>query len=171
MNLDHTLQKSLFDTMDAKGVSAKSDQLMQFKKVPYPVYAYVWSRDGVIFASIHKGAEIHHSSLEAGKKVRCSGMISVQNGKVRSVDNNSGHYKPQTHHLKNFVRFLQSSQAFAPNARIRDEMANKSYSVQEFLGRPPVPNKIGRPTIAQLGKPSVPNKTGRPSIAQLGLRK
>jgi len=172
MQADNTFQKTLFDTQDAKGASVKSDQLQRFGNHPYPVYAYAWSRDGVIFTNIHQTGQIHHSSLLSGKKVQCSGMIAVENGKIRSVDNNSGHYKPQFRHLKNFVRFLQASGVFASNARVREETAKKSYDVQEFLAAaPPVPKKTGRKTIAQLNRPRLPSKAGRPTAAQLGFGK
>ncbi|WP_319525610.1 hypothetical protein [uncultured Desulfosarcina sp.] len=172
MQADNTLQKTSFDTQAAKGASAKSDELQKFGNHPYPVYAYAWSRDGVIFTNIHQTGQIHHSSLLSGKKVQCSGMIAVENGKVRSVDNNSGHYQPQFRHLKNFVRFLQANNVFAPNARVREETAKKAYTVQEFLAAaPPVPKKTGRKTIAELRKPPLPSKVGRPTAGQLGFGK
>jgi len=173
MQADNTFHKTSFDTKDAKGASVKSDELQKFGNHPYPVYAYVWSRDGVIFTNIHQTGQIHHSSLLSGKKVKCSGMIAVENGKVRSVDNNSGHYKPQFRHLRNFVRFLQAGGVLAPNARVREETADKKYSVQEFLAAaPPVPKKTGRKTIVQLNKkPRMPSKAGRPTAAQLGFGK
>jgi len=97
--------------------------------------AYVWSRDGYMFTAQHKGGQFHHSSFVSGKKVKCAGMIRVVGGKVTKVDNFSGHYQPQTRHLRNFVNFLQMQNVFAVDARVEDQ-STKPYmimGVQEFL--------------------------------------
>lgn len=160
----HILVKTAFDTSDAKGNSTKSDQLFNQGRLAAPAYAYVWSRDGVIFANMHRTAFVHHSSMESGKKVKCSGMIAVKNGKIHHVDNNSGHYQPGSHHLLNFVRWLNKQGVFDANARIRDEAAHKSYSVNEFLRqKPSIPSKANRPPVSRQ-PPPIPSKANRPSM-------
>jgi hypothetical protein len=98
-------------------------------------HAYVWSKDGLIFAGTHIGHMFHHSSFVSGKKVRCAGMIRVTNGKVTKVDNDSGHYKPETRHLKNFVQFLSINNAFTEDARVEDKSVKPDFraNVKDFL--------------------------------------
>ncbi len=55
-------------------------------------------------------------------------MSQVRGGKVTRVDSDSGHYKPATLHLRNFVGFLDLYDVFAPAAVVSDEGA-KSYNV------------------------------------------
>jgi hypothetical protein len=97
--------------------------------------AYVWSRDGLIFAGEHIGGQFHHSSFLSGRKVRCAGMINVSSGKVKLVDNDSGHYKPQTRHLRNFAQFLDRQNVFLANARVIDKSTKPDtrVSFEEFL--------------------------------------
>lgn len=62
---------------------------------------------------VHRsGAPIHtyrfnHSCLCAGNEVICAGMIMTdQNGKLTLIDNNSGHYKPGTEHMRKAMDIL-----------------------------------------------------------------
>ncbi len=98
-------------------------------------HAYAWSKEGFIFAGPHIGRMFHHSSFVSGKKVRCAGMICVTNGKVTRLDNDSGHYKPATRHLRNFAQYLHTNNAFAQDARIEDKSVkpNIRVSATEFL--------------------------------------
>ncbi len=96
--------------------------------------AYVWTSDGLILAGQHEGGHFHHSSFVSGRRVRCSGMIRVNGGKVTRVDSDSGHYKPKTRHLRNFVEFLNLYNVFAPNAVVVDKAVSRhGLGVQEFL--------------------------------------
>jgi hypothetical protein len=81
--------------------------------------AYVWTKDQVIFAGNHTAGKLHHSTFVSGAKVLCAGMIGVEMGKVVSVDNNSGHYWPDSRkHLLPFVNWLRLQGVFAPNATV-----------------------------------------------------
>jgi hypothetical protein len=115
---------NLFDTQHVKGMAKTAQK-----------EAYVWSRDGFIFAGEHIGGQFHHSSLVSGKKVKCAGMINVLGGKVKLVDNDSGHYKPETRHLRTFVEFLDRQSAFTADARIIDKSTTPDtiVSLRDFL--------------------------------------
>jgi hypothetical protein len=121
---DGEVDVSLFDTQHVKGMRKT------IKKE-----AYVWSRDGFIFTGEHIGGEFHHSSLVSGKKVKCAGMINVLGGKIKSVDNDSGHYTPETRHLRNFVQFLERQNVVLANARITDKSTKPDtrVSFEDFL--------------------------------------
>lgn len=80
------------------------------------VAAYVWSEDGELFIAEHRGGGFHHSSFVSGRRVRCAGMIKIQNGYVTAVSNNSGHYRPRKAQLRHFVQWLHGANAFAPAA-------------------------------------------------------
>jgi hypothetical protein len=121
---DGGVDVSLFDTQHVKGMMKTAQK-----------EAYVWSRDGFIFTGEHIGGEFHHSSLVSGKKVKCAGMINVLGGKVKSVDNDSGHYKPETRHLRNFVQFLDRQNVFLGDARVTDKSTKPDtrVSFEDFL--------------------------------------
>ena len=121
---DGEVDLNLFDTQHLKG-NIKTAQKE----------AYVWSRDGFIFTGEHIGGQFHHSSLVSGKKVRCAGMINVLGGKVKSVNNDSGHYKPGTRHFRNFCQFLNQHNVVMEGARVEDKSTKPDtrVSFEEFL--------------------------------------
>lgn len=111
------------------------DDFLDMAKGKFRAHAYVWSRDGFIFAGPHIGRKFHHSSFVSGKKVRCAGMIRVTNGKVTRVDNDSGHYKPGARHLRNFVQFLSTQNVLTRDAIVEDVSVkpNIQVSAASFL--------------------------------------
>lgn len=79
----------------------------------YPnLYMYAIDRYGNVFtrkAPDHiqnPDGYINHSSFNAGREVMCAGCIWIANGKLRHIDNNSGHYKPGTEELRNALVYL-----------------------------------------------------------------
>jgi hypothetical protein len=61
-------------------------------------------------------------------------MIEAMGGKIIKVSNDSGHYKPQTRHLKAFVQFLSMQNAFGPDAKVVDKSKDaKGVTPQAFL--------------------------------------
>lgn len=60
---------------------------------------YIWDRVG------EKG-KYHHSTILAGEPVVCAGAITVVDGKLVTINNHSGHYKPELRHFKNALRIL-----------------------------------------------------------------
>lgn len=77
-------------------------------------YPYVIDGYGSIYSTDHAALErnmpekqrFNHSSFNAGKDVVCAGMIKVVNGRLRYIDNNSGHYKPSRRNLHNAIKLL-----------------------------------------------------------------
>ncbi len=68
--------------------------------------AYVHTDDGALFIAEHREGYFHHSSFLSGGAVQCAGMIRIEQGRVKFVSNNSGHYKPPKERLLKFVREL-----------------------------------------------------------------
>jgi hypothetical protein len=90
------------------------------------VAAFVWTEATELFIANHSAQEFHHSSFVSGQRVRCAGMLVVENGKVTGLSNNSGHYKPRKEHVRNLVLFLQGSNALDSNAAIEVHLGNKN---------------------------------------------
>lgn len=57
-----------------------------------------------------------HSTLAGGRPVLCSGLIKVVNGKITYIDNNSGHYEPESANLYNAVKKLEG--LFSKDAKV-----------------------------------------------------
>jgi len=116
--------------------------------------AYVWSRDGLIFAAPHVPGQLHHSSFTSGKKVKCAGFIGVKQGKVVSVNNDSGHYKPPPAYLREFVCHLHNQGVLEQHATFDLAGLKKGLSWQELL--------IWKPELPD-HKPLTPLKPPRPA--------
>ena len=83
------------------------------------VAAYVWTEQKELFIAQHMGQQFHHSSFVSGRRVRCAGMIAIENGRVVALSNNSGHYKPRKEHVRNFVEFLSAIGCIAQNCHLK----------------------------------------------------
>lgn len=68
---------------------------------------YVLTRGGTLLSAPGKIGEMHHSSLVAGTDVAGAGMMRVEQGKIRSITNNSGHYRPSAEYLRNVLQVFQ----------------------------------------------------------------
>jgi hypothetical protein len=62
---------------------------------------YVMSASGNFHIDRQVPGVIHHSTLLAGGRISCGGEIEVIGGRIRYINNNSGHYEP------NILHFLQ----------------------------------------------------------------
>jgi hypothetical protein len=82
------------------------------------VAAYVWSQECELFIAEHGDSVFHHSSFVSGQRVRCAGMIKIDNGQVTAISNNSGHYKPRIPQMVNMIRFLRGANAISSTARV-----------------------------------------------------
>lgn len=64
-----------------------------------------------LYMAHHKGGfeeeNFFHSSYLAGDTVLCTGTILIENGVVKAVRNDSGHYQPTLEHLLNVVLTLE----------------------------------------------------------------
>lgn len=68
---------------------------------------------GVSLEAGHKMAgnsvRFNHSSLNAGKDVICAGMLRCQDGRLKYIDNASGHYAPTKQNLIEALQFLEEN--------------------------------------------------------------
>jgi len=56
---------------------------------------FVMKPDGKIYASkYHEAGAFHHSSLSQGNEVAAAGELVVENGVLKEISNQSGHYQP-----------------------------------------------------------------------------
>ncbi|GFR19809.1 uncharacterized protein TNCT_303261 [Trichonephila clavata] len=83
--------------------------------------AYVITLDGKLVTHEHINVNksewaYRHSTLAGGRPVLCSGLIKVVNGKITYIDNNSGHYKPESANLYNAVKKLEG--LFSKDAKV-----------------------------------------------------
>lgn len=70
---------------------------------------FVMDEAGNIFASMeHSVAKFHHSSFLGGKPVAAAGEIQVENGVVKAVTDQSGHYQPGFEYTMQFLNQLGS---------------------------------------------------------------
>jgi YD repeat-containing protein len=82
-------------------------------------YMYVVDRDGNIIVGTRSGERMPHPTLIGGHdpQVRAAGMLQVRGGKILRIDNDSGHFRPDTESL-NAARAAFSRlprEAFSPN--------------------------------------------------------
>ena len=69
--------------------------------------AFVLSPKEVLYAGMHVSGVFHHSSFLCGAPVLASGMMRVENGRIRGIHEKNGHYRSQEIHLMAFLRLLQ----------------------------------------------------------------
>ena len=103
-----------FDTY-ADGYSTAYDKSI---KGPFALglAAFVWTQNNDLFIAQHRSGKIHHSSLAAGDRVKCAGMIGIKHGQIEELSNNSGHYKPGRDAMRAFVLYYRP--AFSKSATI-----------------------------------------------------
>jgi hypothetical protein len=53
----------------------------------------------------------NHSTFNAGREVTCAGFICIENGLLRWIDNNSGHYKPGGKQVQQALKLLDADGA------------------------------------------------------------
>jgi len=76
----------------------------------YGLYAlYAIDHRGVFHVMAKENQQNKHSSLLAGGDVICAGYISVTDGLLKVITNESGHYKPKAINLLNAIDVLKSN--------------------------------------------------------------
>jgi RHS repeat-associated protein len=69
---------------------------------------YVMDESGNVYLHHKPGAgAVHHSSMLAGGNVAAGGEIEVEMGVIKSINRESGHYKPELEHLDQFLSELK----------------------------------------------------------------
>jgi hypothetical protein len=76
-----------------------------------PMYAFVLRPEGLYAAikSPTKSGRIQHSSFFRSGEISSAGMMSVENGKIKSIAPHSGHYRPGNNEMKNIVLYLKNT--------------------------------------------------------------
>lgn len=74
---------------------------------PEGAYIYVMDGDGRIFAAPSSVVH-HHSAFLAGNPVAAAGAITVDNGRLTEVCDQSGHYMPPIEYSKQLLAELKS---------------------------------------------------------------
>ncbi|CAG4885743.1 hypothetical protein [Paraburkholderia gardini] len=76
------------------------------------VTAYAMDNYGTLYAKdadpLGGAMFFNHSSFNAGKDVISAGIVTIKDGALRTIDNNSGHYKPTRDNLHNCLEVLSS---------------------------------------------------------------
>ncbi|AQV98965.1 hypothetical protein BJN34_34365 [Cupriavidus necator] len=115
---------------------------------PYKVTAYAMDKYGSLFIKdadpLGEAMFFNHSSFNAGNDVICAGTLTVRDGSLRIIDNNSGHYKPTRENLHNCLSVL-ASEGLACNDAIVNlyvvvmgEKQELRYTANQFLRNPNV---------------------------------
>ncbi len=93
--------------------------------------AYAMDTDERIFSigdASGVGVNWNHSSMLSGHAVICAGEISVSQGRLIKIDNNSGHYKPDSQNLADCVRALGDAGVDLQSFAVRDKARNQVYN-------------------------------------------
>ncbi len=90
---------------------------------------FVMGMDGEIYVSLeHENTyDFHHSSFFSGNKVICAGMLLIEDGEIKLMTNESGHYMPRHKHLVRALEVLQEKHGL--------NLEEMSMMVKDF-GRP-----------------------------------
>lgn len=97
---------------DTRGIGWEYDPIYKLAPMMAPGYAgFALSMGREFYTAHHKGAfdekNFFHSSYLSGGAVLCTGTWLIENGVVKAIKNDSGHYQPTIEHLINAVEALQ----------------------------------------------------------------
>src|SRR5262249_56532973 len=101
--------------------------------------AFIMTLDREIFMTKH---EFHpptpgnnfHSSYNGGKPVTMAGTILIENGVIKGVRTDSGHYKPGLHNLTTFLWALTMYQVNLSRISLYDYAGNFIATADAYLG-------------------------------------
>ncbi|KTD02837.1 hypothetical protein [Legionella feeleii] len=85
-------------------------------------YIFIVNKDKQIIG-LPANPRLHHSFLANGKRVRGSGYMVFENGSLKSIDNDSGHYKPSIKQMYELLSYLAK--------RVLNNVTFTDYSHQE----------------------------------------
>jgi hypothetical protein len=88
----------LFDTRSAKSIHSPGSKSAIF----------VMDEEGSLYAGSHDYGKFHHSSFLAGEPVAAAGEIEISNGVIRSITDQSGHYRPPAEHLRKALQVIEA---------------------------------------------------------------
>lgn len=120
---EHTLHPKKkdgeFKLYNAKGELYDTTDKISKGKKGYVAYVITLNGRLITHEHVNVGKSNHayrHSTLAGGEPVLCSGLMVVKNGKIKYIDNNSGHYKPRSANLYNAIERLKV--VFAEDAKV-----------------------------------------------------
>lgn len=87
--------------------------------------AFVWCIDGTLLVHRHLSGTFHHSSFQAGGKVRCAGTLIAAGGKITHIDSDSGHYRPTDRHFLTLLTRIRRANCLAADATVSTFASNE----------------------------------------------
>lgn len=88
-------------------------------------YIFVLDQGGRLLTAKLRPGIIHHSTLSAGNPIFAAGEFEMDNGKIKSISNQSGHYFPRTSSL--MIRYLLSEQFDLSNISLENLSEGPDY--------------------------------------------
>lgn len=87
------------------------------------------SEEGKIYISKNYGyGKFHHSSFLAGKPISAGGEIFIEQGLIKEIINDSGHYMPSLNFVKeNVLRELENRYYFISTNKKEDIKFNSNF--------------------------------------------
>jgi hypothetical protein len=101
-------------------------------------WIFVVDKTGRMMASRAEQGKVHHSSLSGGEPVLMAGDFKIQDGKLTTISNKSGHFRPDEHAFQQFLAELQKQKVTltgvtAPAYRM-DTASNGGFMTTELTG-------------------------------------
>lgn len=85
---------------------------------------YIMDEEGHFFWAVSEPKRVHHSSLGQGKAVAAAGTLKVEDGVLRHLDRESGHYMPDEAHLQQAESWLKQ-QGVTTTGVVQFELQNR----------------------------------------------
>ncbi len=86
---------------------------------------------GNLYLGQHVIGDLHHSSFLSGERIVASGMMKIKRGKIKEINNSSGHYKPTLTNIKQLLQLLKSRREITSLAK-DCKIIVTDYSVKHF---------------------------------------
>ena len=115
-------------------VDAHGNLAFESGAVPDGKYIFVVNRRGELIVAKPVEGSIHHSSLSDGEPVRIAGELKIVGGRITTITNRSGHFRPSTEAFKQFLvdvqdRHLDLTDAKAPLVRFETDNRGRFTSI------------------------------------------
>lgn len=97
---------------------------------------YVMAPDGKLYVNPPEEllqASFHHSSFLHGNAIICAGTFKIKKGHLIEATTISGHYKPKTKHLLNFLDRIGKKGIDLSNVNVRLFGIDEKFNAQRFL--------------------------------------
>jgi hypothetical protein len=81
-------------------------------------WIYVWDMHSRLYINRKMPGRFHHSSFVAGGAVKAAGSIIVEEGELQQLTTWSGHYRPKSSDIANFLEWLEAKQVNMKNVEL-----------------------------------------------------